>query len=126
MIGVPRSVLQKNGGLDHAEESLIRLHPILGASILSTIGELRGLVPIVMHHHERFDGNGYPNGLSGADIPVEARIIFVADAFDAMTTDRYYSNAVTQESAIAEMLLWSGRQFDPAAVEALIHVLPAA
>ena len=125
-IGVPRSVLHKNGSLDQAEISLVRLHPILGASILSTITELRALAPLVMHHHERFDGNGYPNGLCGSEIPIESRIILVADAFDAMTTDRHYSGAVTKKAAKAEMVLWSGRQFDPMAVDALLDVRPAA
>jgi len=121
-IGIPRSVLRKGGGLDQAEASLVRLHPVLGATILSTITELRILAPLVMHHHERFDGHGYPNGLSGAEIPIESRIILVADAFDAMTTDRHYRTAVTEEAAIAEMLLCSGRQFDPVVIEALINL----
>ena len=121
-MGIPRSVLHKSGGLDQAEASLVRLHPILGATMLSTIAELRPLAPLVMHHHEHFDGNGYPNGLRGAEIPIESRIILVADAFDAMTTDRHYSSAVTEDAAVAEMLMWSGRQFDPMAIDALIHV----
>jgi putative nucleotidyltransferase with HDIG domain len=123
-IGVPRSVLHKSAGLDRAEQSLIRLHPILGASILSTITELREFAPHVMHHHERFDGNGYPNGLRGAEIPIESRIILVADAFDAMTTDRHYSYAATEDYALSELQLWAGRQFDPSAVEALLHIIP--
>ena len=122
-IGVPRSVLHKSGGLDQAEQALVRLHPILGASILSTIDELREFAPYVMHHHERFDGNGYPNGLSGSEIPIESRIILVADAFDAMTTDRHYSYAATEDYAVSELHLWAGRQFDPSAVEALLHIL---
>jgi HD-GYP domain-containing protein (c-di-GMP phosphodiesterase class II) len=77
-----------------------------------------------MHHHERFDGNGYPNGLRGSEIPIESRIILVADAFDAMTTDRHYSYAATEDYAVSELHLWAGRQFDPAAVEALLHTLP--
>lgn len=125
-IGIPRSVLNKDGGLDEAEASLVRLHPILGATILSTIAELRGLAPLVMHHHEHYDGRGYPNGLSGAEIPIESRIILVADAFDAITTDRHYSAALTEEAAVTEMLMWSGRQFDPMAIDALIAVRRAA
>ena len=120
-IGIPRSVLLKSGGLDQAESSLVRLHPVLGASILSTITELRTLAPLVLHHHERFDGHGYPNGLSGSGIPIESRIILVADAFDAMTSDRHYRTAVTEEAAIAELLQCSGRQFDPAVIEALVQ-----
>lgn len=118
-IGVPDRVLQKKGKLTEEELHLIRLHPILGASILSRFPNMERMIPVVLHHHERWDGSGYPSGLSGIDIPRESRIIFVADAFDAMTTDRPYGEILTTEEALAELRHCAGRQFDPQLVDVM-------
>jgi HD-GYP domain-containing protein (c-di-GMP phosphodiesterase class II) len=118
-IGIPDAVLQKKGRLTDEEMHLIRLHPILGASILSRMPNMERMVPIVLHHHERWDGLGYPTGLATVDIPIEARIIFVADAFDAMTTQRPYGQVLTTLEALSELRHCSGRQFDPLLVDAM-------
>ena len=118
-IGIPDQVLRKKGKLTDEELHLIRLHPILGASILSRFPNMERMIPVVLHHHERWDGAGYPSGVSGVDIPVEARIIFVADAFDAMTTDRPYGEILSTEEALAELRHCAGRQFDPQLVDVM-------
>ena len=118
-IGIPDKVLRKNGKLTDEELHLVRLHPILGASILSRFSNMERMIPVVLHHHERWDGSGYPSGLSGVDIPRESRAIFVADAFDAMTTDRPYGEVLSTEEALAELRRCSGLQFDPQLVDAM-------
>ncbi len=118
-IGIPENVLKKSEPLTEDELYLIRLHPILGASILSHFDGMEQLIPVVLHHHERWDGSGYPTGLRTVDIPREARMIFVADAFDAMTTDRPYGQVLTTEQALTELRRCSGEQFDPALVDAM-------
>ena len=118
-IGIPDKVLRKKGKLTDEELHLVRLHPILGASILSRFPNMERMIPIVLHHHERWDGSGYPSGIAGVDIPRESRAIFVADAFDAMTTDRPYGEVLSTEEALAELRHCSGRQFDPQLVDAM-------
>ncbi|HEV3472382.1 MAG TPA: HD-GYP domain-containing protein [Actinomycetota bacterium] len=118
-IGIPERVLKKNGKLTDEELHLVRLHPILGASILSRFDGMERMIPVVLHHHERWDGTGYPSGLAGVDIPREARAIFVVDAFDAMTTDRPYGEILSTEEALEELRRCAGRQFDPVLVDAL-------
>lgn len=118
-IGIPDRVLRKKGKLTDEELHLIRLHPILGASILSRFPNMERMIPVVLHHHERWDGSGYPSGLSSIDIPRESRIIFVADAFDAMTTDRPYGEILSTEEALAELRHCAGRQFDPQLVDVM-------
>jgi putative nucleotidyltransferase with HDIG domain len=118
-IGIPDRVLRKNGRLTEDELHLIRLHPILGASILSRFEKMERMIPVVLHHHERWDGSGYPSGISGVDIPHAARAIFVADAFDAMTTDRPYGEILSADEALAELRRCSGEQFDPVLVDAM-------
>jgi putative nucleotidyltransferase with HDIG domain len=118
-IGIPNDVLVKRGHLSEEEMNLIRLHSVLGASILSRMAGMKRMVPIVLHHHERWDGSGYPSGLAHVDIPIESRIIFVADAFDAMTTVRPYGRVYTTEEALAELRAHSGRQFDPLLVDVM-------
>jgi polar amino acid transport system substrate-binding protein len=118
-IGVPDEILLKRGRLTEEEMDLIRLHPVLGASILSRAAGMNRMVPIVLHHHERWDGSGYPSGLGHVDIPVESRIIFVADAFDAMTAVRPYGRVYTTEEALAELRAHSGSQFDPLLVDVM-------
>jgi putative nucleotidyltransferase with HDIG domain len=126
-LGIPRTVLHKRDELDFDEASLIRLHPVLGSSMLSSIPELRPFAAIVLHHHERYDGRGYPNALAGTDIPLASRIILAADAFDAMTSERNYRPRVAAATALAEIMMCSGQQFDPAVVMALrkVDLVPA-
>jgi HD-GYP domain-containing protein (c-di-GMP phosphodiesterase class II) len=94
----------------------MRTHPEIGRAMIEQIPFLRGAVPIVYHHHERWDGTGYPPGLRGEDIPLGARIFAVADAFDAMSFDRPYSRAISLEHARAEIQRCAGTHFDPAVV----------
>ena len=118
-IGIPDRVLKKKGKLTDEELHLVRLHPILGASILSRFPNMERMIPVVLHHHERWDGSGYPSGVSGIDIPRESRAIFVADAFDAMTTDRPYGEILSTEEALQEPRRCAGLQFDPQLVDAM-------
>lgn len=118
-IGIPDKVLNKTTRLSPHELYLVRLHPILGASILSRMPGMDRLVPIVLHHHECWDGSGYPSGVAGVRVPIEARIILVVDAFDAMTSNRPYGRVKTTEEALAELRANAGTQFDPMIVEAM-------
>ncbi len=102
-IGVPDGVLLKAGPLDDAENAVMRRHPVDGAAIVSRIESLRAIVPIVRSHHERMDGDGYPDGLAGDQIPLAARIVAVADTFDAMTSSRPYRKALARQTAAAEI-----------------------
>lgn len=117
-IGVPDSVLNKPGSLTQDEYETIQKHPSVGGNILSRAPQFEIILPAVLHHHERWDGKGYPNGLQGEGIPYIARILAVADTFDAMTSDRPYRNALTLEIAVAELRKNAGSQFDPEMVEA--------
>ena len=119
-IGVADRVLQKNGPLTQDEFELIKMHPTLGAHILRQIPFLSDHIPIVELHHERPDGRGYPKGLLGHATPMLARIVHVADAFDAMTTARAYRPAQTTSHAISELWRYAGSQFDTEAVEAFV------
>ncbi|HTP64178.1 MAG TPA: HD domain-containing phosphohydrolase [Geobacteraceae bacterium] len=112
-IGTPESILQKPERLDPEEMSKIREHSAKGAQILSNIDELHDVIAWIRHHHEWYDGNGYPDGLSSDAIPLQARIIAVADAFDAMTSDRPYRKGMSDDVAVANMEECSGSQFDP-------------
>jgi putative nucleotidyltransferase with HDIG domain len=114
---VPDRILKKRGPLTEDETKLVRLHPVVGAGMLSRIAGLEALVPIVLHHHERWDGLGYPRGLAGVDIPIQARMILVADAYDAMTTHRPYGPILTPHEALTELRRNSGQQFDPLMVD---------
>ncbi|HEX2111423.1 MAG TPA: HD domain-containing phosphohydrolase [Gaiellaceae bacterium] len=118
-IGIPDHILQKPGALTEREESLMRTHTVLGEQMLGGVAFLRGPgLEVVRHHHERWDGGGYPDGLEGAEIPLGARVFAVADALDAMTSDRPYRKARTWEFARVEITDEAGRQFDPDVVEA--------
>ncbi len=115
-IAVPDAILRKNGPLTDDEWAIMREHPCLGHEILYGIGFLTNSLPIVLHHHERFDGQGYPHGLRGSAIPLGARIFSAADAFDAMTADRHYRQALSLDEAMSELRKNSGTQFDPGLV----------
>jgi putative nucleotidyltransferase with HDIG domain len=125
-IGVSDAVLRKPGPLTPDEFEQIKRHPGLGAHILRQVPFLAPYIPIVELHHERPDGKGYPFGLRHEDIPLSARIVHVADTYDAMTTARAYRSAHPHWFAVAELQRYSGTQFDPASVAALIAALPAA
>jgi putative two-component system response regulator len=112
-IGIGSTILGKDGPLDGDEVRTIQRHPTIGVEILSPLLEDRVALDVVRHHHERWDGEGYPDGLSGADIPLAARIVAVADTFDAMTTARPYRDAKTPAQAVVEIQAEAGRQFDP-------------
>lgn len=118
-IGVPDGILQKPGPLDELEFEVIKTHSVLGHKILHGTNLSRE-APWVLHHHERLDGRGYPGGLVGDEIPLESRIIHVADAFEAMTSDRPYRRGMPEEVALAELRRHTGTQFDPQCVEALL------
>jgi response regulator RpfG family c-di-GMP phosphodiesterase len=118
-IGIPDRVLQKPGPLTSTERRLMETHTVLGEQLLRGVSFLRGSgLEIVRSHHERWDGRGYPDGRAGTDIPAAARVFAVADALDAMTSDRPYRRAMTWAAAGRELELQSGRQFDPAVVDA--------
>jgi HD-GYP domain-containing protein (c-di-GMP phosphodiesterase class II) len=118
-IGVEDQILMKPARLDPHERELMRRHPIYGASILEPSESLRPLVPLVRHHHENYDGSGYPQGLSGEAIPLGSRIIIVADAYEAMTSDRIYRKSIGHERAMQQLSDYTAVQFDPKVVQAL-------
>ncbi|TLM77144.1 MAG: diguanylate cyclase [Actinobacteria bacterium] len=115
-IGVPDAILRKPGHLDEHEYAIIKEHPVLGVRIL-TASACPDMLPWILQHHERWDGTGYPAGLSGDEISLEARIMAVCDAYDAITTDRPYRQGRTCDEGVAEIRRWSGVQFDPDLVE---------
>jgi putative two-component system response regulator len=118
-IHVPASVLFKPGALDPAEWELVRRHPVTGAEMIKDVPFLADCVPIVRHHHERWDGQGYPDGLAGEQIPEGARILSVVDALDSMTTQRLYASACSFPEAIERITALAGAQFDPQIVAVL-------
>lgn len=122
-IGVEDQVLMKSTRLEADEAEAMRRHPIYGAAILEPSKQLRPLVPIVLHHHEHFDGSGYPEGLVGEDIPLGSRILLVADAYEAMTSDRIYRKALGHERAIEQLRKYTRVQFDPRVVLAFEQVI---
>ena len=122
-VGVPDSILTKPGVPNKHEWTVLRKHPGEGAKIVGYVKELQRLVPLVRHHHEWYDGSGYPDGLKGEDIPLGARIISVADAYDTMTTPRPYREVVSPEEACAELRRCSGTQFEEALAEALCRAV---
>ncbi|MDP2922369.1 MAG: HD domain-containing protein, partial [Candidatus Omnitrophota bacterium] len=121
-IGVPESILNKEGLLNKEEWQKMRMHPLIGVTILQPIKELESIILGVKYHHERFDGQGYPEGLSGDHIPLIAAIIAVADSFDAMTSTRPYRQAKPKETAIVEIKRLSGQQFYPQVVSAFLQL----
>ena len=122
-IGIPDRILTKTTDLNPDEMSVIQTHPIVGAQILSDITQMPGIEIGARSHHEHYDGTGYPDGMAGDRIPEEARIIAVADAYDAMTSERSYRNAYDQQSARQEILDGRGTQFDPQFVDIMIDMI---
>jgi HD-GYP domain-containing protein (c-di-GMP phosphodiesterase class II) len=122
-IGVPGAILAKPGRLTADERTIIETHPELGERIISPIERLQSVRLIVRHCHERYDGRGYPDGLAGDEIPLESRIIFVCDAYHAMTTDRPYRKRLSHPEAARRLREAAGTQFDPNVVEVALRVL---
>lgn len=122
-IGVEDRILMKPARLDDEERELMKRHTVYGASILEPSTALRPLVPIVLHHHENYDGSGYPEGLKGEEIPLGSRILIVADAYEAMTSDRVYRKAIGHERAMEQLSKYKGIQFDPRVVRTLDQLL---
>jgi len=122
-IGIPDRVLFKQEGLSQEEWELVRSHPAVGADILAKAPMLADIIPIVLCHHERYDGRGYPRALAGEAIPFAARILAVADAYDAMTSHRPYRAALDKEQALQELRDRAGTQFDPGIVAAFETVV---
>jgi two-component system, cell cycle response regulator len=121
--GIPERILNKPGPLDDAEWTVMRTHPVIGEEIVRNVGALQEAAAAVRHHHERYDGTGYPDRLAGSAIPIEARIVAAADAYAAMTTDRPYSAALSPAEAMAELQRCARTQLDPRVVHALLGVL---
>ena len=122
-IGVPDTLINKIGRLDNDEFSIMKNHPVVGAKILSNIEEMPGLAVGAHWHHERFDGQGYPDGLEGYEIPEEARIIAVADAYDAMTSNRSYRSIMTQDAVREQIAKGAGTQFDPRFAKIMLEMI---
>jgi HD-GYP domain-containing protein (c-di-GMP phosphodiesterase class II) len=122
-IGTFDTLLDKTSKLTDDELDLIKQHPDRGCEILSPIREFRDILPAVRHHHERWDGTGYPSGLKGEEIPLHARILCVADSFDTMTANRPYRPSIGLENAVQELRYCSGTQFAPEVVEVFMEVV---
>ena len=116
-------VLLKEGKLDEDEKLIMRMHPILGARILQPIKAFRQILNVVLHHHEWYDGSGYPDGLAGQNIPLHARIVSVCDAYHAMTSTRPYRQRRTPDFALAQLEAGKGTQFDPIIVDYFIQMM---
>ncbi|MHB8513443.1 MAG: HD-GYP domain-containing protein [Actinomycetota bacterium] len=121
-VGIPESILGKKEPLTAEEWEVMRMHPMIGGRIVQPVRALSKAVPIIENHHERWDGLGYPRGLKGNEIPIEARIFALADAFDAMTSNRPYRDALSIDEAVAEVRRASGTQFDPEVVEEFLAI----
>ena len=122
-LAVSQNVIGKAGPLSEHELAEVRGHPVAGARMIELVRPLRPALPAILHHHERWDGRGYPEGLEGPEIPVEARILAVADTFDAMTSDRVYRRAQPPQNAVEELHRFAGTQFDPMVVSCFIDNL---
>ena len=127
-IGVPNEILFKPAKLSEEEYAVMKSHPELSARLVEPFAQasafIRDVLPGVRHHHERFDGQGYPHGVMGERIPLEARVILIADTFDAMTATRTYRKGLPAEAAYAELKLHAGRQFDERLVRAFLEAQP--
>ncbi|WP_161496713.1 HD-GYP domain-containing protein [Clostridium thermosuccinogenes] len=121
-LGIPDEILKKPGKLTDYEFEIIKAHPQTGVNILENIDFLKQTLPIILHHHEKFSGGGYPSGIKGDEIPIESRIIAVADTYDAMTSDRPYRKGLPHDDAIYEIVRMKGTQFDSKIVDAFLKV----
>jgi HD-GYP domain-containing protein (c-di-GMP phosphodiesterase class II) len=122
-LGIPQSILDKRGSLTESEWRVMKTHPELGIAILGGTGRITREMLGVLYHHERMDGSGYPHGLASAEIPIEARIVAVADTYDVLTTDRPYRQAVSPANALLKVLDDAGPRLDPMVVAALHRIL---
>lgn len=122
-IGIPDQILNKEGRLTEEESKIVRTHPALGGDILKNFTALEGISEGARYHHERYDGKGYCTGKAGKDIPQVARIIGVADSYDAMASDRCYRKAMSQEVIARELRKGSGTQFDPEVVPVMLEMM---
>lgn len=120
---LPDDILRKRGKLTEREYKMIKEHPLKGAKIIKSLKSLKSLAPIIMYHHERFDGTGYPKGLKGSEIPLSARIMGLVGAFEAMITKRPYRSSFSVKKSIEEIKRNSGKQFDPKIVRAFLEIL---
>ena len=125
-VGIPVEVLNRRGVLSDEDQAAIRRHPEIGKRLLESTMRLHALLPVVLHHHERWDGTGYPAGLAGEAIPFAARVIAICDAWLAMTRERPYRPALSRSEAIAELRGGAGTQFDPGLVEAFVESVETA
>jgi len=125
-IAISPNILNKLGKLTDEECEVMRMHSLIAVRILQKVDGLKGALPMIRHHHERWDGDGYPDGLAGEDIPIGARVICVAEAYDILTSDVPWRDAVDDKPALEEIQRCSGAQFDPKVVEALVGSLSAA
>jgi len=126
MIGVPEDVLNKTGRLSEEEYEIVKKHVNHGVKILEDIKQLKDVVEIIKFHHERFDGKGYPYGLKGDEIPFNAKIIAIADAYDGMVSERSYREGLSHEDAMKKITDQSGKQFDPVVVKAFQSIVSEA
>jgi putative nucleotidyltransferase with HDIG domain len=122
-LGIPEAILFKPARLSAEEYTVVKQHPTLGAAIVSDCRSLHDLIPFIRNHHEHFDGRGYPGGLRGSDIPLEARILSVADAVEAMASDRPYRRGQNVDAILKEIMACAGTQFDATVVDAFVNVV---
>lgn len=122
-VGIPENILQKPGPLTVDEMDIMKKHTEIGYRIAQNSPELSSISELILFHHERWDGNGYPSGLKGEDIPLKCRILAIADAYDAMTNDRVYRKAMTKSEAVNELILNKNTQFDPYITDVFIDAL---
>lgn len=125
-IGISERILRKKAVLNENDWVLIKMHPTIGSNIVSSIDALPSLTPTIYAHQEKFDGTGYPKGIAGKNIPLGARILGIADAYQAMVEDRYYREARTHEEAITELKKVRGTQFDPEVLDVFLGVVNSA
>ena len=123
-IGIPDSILLKSGTHDEQERVVMQKHPELGRELISEMPWFKDAVPVILHHHERFDGSGYPHGLAGTDIPVTARLFAVIDVFDALLSSRPYKRALSLEETLSVIRNGSGSHFDPSVAALFLRLAP--
>jgi putative nucleotidyltransferase with HDIG domain len=122
-IGISDRILRKKAALSEDDWVLIKMHPTIGSNIVNSIDALPSLAPTISAHQEKYDGTGYPKGLRGEDIPLGARILGIADAYQAMVEDRYYREARSHDEAVTELKKVRGTQFDPEVLDVFINVV---